>query len=76
MPEAELQAVVVFDTTSAAIKADKAVRRSGLDAKLIPTPRHLSSDCGLALRFLRSDKDRMGTVLSEAGIEPAGIHDL
>lgn len=70
------RAVVVFHTTSAAIKADKAVRQAGMEAKLVPTPRHLSSDCGLALRFARADRPKMEALLHAAGVEPAGIHDL
>ncbi|NLT34950.1 MAG: DUF3343 domain-containing protein [Gaiellales bacterium] len=76
MPATEARSVVVFHTTSAAIKADKAARQAGLETRLVPTPRHLSSDCGLALRFARVDRAKMEALLREAGVEPAGIHDL
>lgn len=76
MPATEARSVVVFHTTSAAIKADKAARQAKLEARLIPTPRHLSSDCGLALRFARLDRAKMEVLLRETGVEPAGIHDL
>ncbi len=76
MPASEARSVVVFHTTSAAIKADKAVRKAKLEARLVPTPRQLSSDCGLALRFMREDRAKMEVLLQEAGVEPAGIYDL
>ena len=43
--------VILFHTTSAALRAEKVLQRSGLTVKLIPTPREFSSDCGMALRF-------------------------
>ena len=76
MPSTGARAVAVFHTTSAASKADKAARQAKVEARLIPPPRHLSSDCGLALRFAREDRATMEELLSEAGVEPAGIHDL
>ncbi len=43
--------IILFYTNSAAIKAEKTLKAAGLDVKLIPTPRELSSDCGVALKF-------------------------
>jgi putative Se/S carrier protein len=43
--------IVLFDTTQAAIKAEKALNQAGIKTKLIPVPRHISSNCGISLRF-------------------------
>jgi len=43
--------VVLFLSVSHAIRAEKLLKACGIDCKLIPVPRHLSSDCGLCLRF-------------------------
>lgn len=68
--------VVLFDTTSSAMRADAVLRREGLPVRLIPTPRELSSDCGVALRFSWSDHDRIETMLREAAVVIAGVHQL
>lgn len=68
--------VVVFHTTSAAIKGDKVLRQTDYPTKLIPTPRHLSSDCGLALRFEWSDREAVEAALAASSVEIAGIHTL
>ena len=70
------QGVVIFNTTSAALRAEKVVRRAGLDAKLVPTPRHLSSDCGIALRFNWPDADAVRRALEEANVPVEGLHPL
>jgi hypothetical protein len=68
--------IVLFHTTSAALRAEKVLQRDGLTLKLIPTPREFSSDCGLALRFEWSQAERTRAVLETARVETAGIHGL
>jgi hypothetical protein len=44
---------VLFYTSAAAFRAEKLSGAAGIPgARLIPTPRELSSDCGVALRFM------------------------
>ncbi|MBM4353428.1 MAG: DUF3343 domain-containing protein [Deltaproteobacteria bacterium] len=73
MPSAQVLCVVLFDSTSAALRAEKLSRAAGLDVKLIPVPRHLSSDCGLCLRFRESDREPVTRILAESGLESAGV---
>ncbi len=43
---------ILFHTSSAAFRAERLAPSSGLAApRLVPTPRELSSDCGVCLRF-------------------------
>ena len=53
--------IVLFDTTQAAIKAEKALNQSGIKIKLIPVPRHISANCGVSIRF---DLPMMGKIKS------------
>lgn len=43
--------IVLFDMTQAAMKAEKVLDQAGIKTKLIPVPRHISSNCGISLRF-------------------------
>jgi len=61
--------VVLFHTTSAALRAEKLTVRAGLDVKLVPTPRELSSDCGIALRFAWGEAARVANVLAAGAVE-------
>jgi len=47
--------VVLVENSSLAIKAKKVLVENGIDAKLIPTPRSVSSDCGSAVRIREKD---------------------
>jgi hypothetical protein len=57
--------VVLFPSTNWALRAEGVLKSAGLEVKLIPTPRHLSSDCGTALRFVWADKEPLIAVLTE-----------
>jgi hypothetical protein len=69
-------AVILVHSTSHAIQAERVLKRARLSAKLIPTPRHLSSDCGSAVRIKAGDRAWGEQVLSEAGVPIDRIETL
>jgi len=68
--------VVIFYSTSAAIRAESLTKKENLKIKLIPVPRHLSSDCGICLRFNNEDKSKIEKILQENKIEYENIYEL
>jgi len=69
-------AVILVHTTSHAIQAEKVLMRAGLEVKLIPTPRHLSSDCGSALRIPLDRREACEEALRRAGVPLARVERL
>jgi hypothetical protein len=63
------RSVVLFYSTSGALRAEKLAKKAGLRVKLIPVPRHLSSDCGVCLRFESSDVEDLRAILDESRVE-------
>jgi hypothetical protein len=57
--------VVLFQSVSQAIRAEKLLLGAGIPCKLIPVPRHLSSDCGVCLRFGQASRPRVEAALKE-----------
>ncbi|OPY06573.1 MAG: hypothetical protein A4E66_02166 [Syntrophus sp. PtaB.Bin001] len=49
--ETEKYEVVLFWSVNHALKAEKILKAKNLACKLIPVPRHISSDCGFCIRF-------------------------
>lgn len=68
--------VALFYTTSSALRAEKVLKQAGLAVKLIPTPRQLSSDCGMALRFEWERLEDVTAALQAARVEVASLHAL
>jgi hypothetical protein len=46
--------VLLFESVSAALLAEKILKKREVPHKLIPIPRHLSSDCGVCIRIRES----------------------
>ena len=57
--------VVLFHSTSGALRAEKLLKKEGVAIKIIPVPRHLSSDCGVCIRFLSQDESLVRKTLAE-----------
>jgi hypothetical protein len=68
--------VVTFHTTAEAMATEKLCRALGLAGRLIPVPRQLSSDCGLAWSAPAELAEAVEAALAERGIETAGLHRL
>jgi hypothetical protein len=67
--EGKATCVVLFHSTNFAIRAEKLAKEMGLTMKLIPIPRHLSSDCGVCLLHLASERDAVVEMLERNRVE-------
>jgi len=68
--------VILFHTTSSAMKAEKISKKAGFEVKLIPTPRQFSSDCGISLRFDWEQAEDVRMLMEAAGVEVDAVHPL
>lgn len=66
--------IVLFHTTSAVFRAEKVLAKTRVAFKLIPTPRELSSDCGIAIRFEGAPSAEVARLLMAARVEIAALH--
>ncbi|NPV76471.1 MAG: DUF3343 domain-containing protein [Anaerolineae bacterium] len=72
----EAFAVILVDSTSYALRIEKLLKQQGLACKLIPVPRHLSSDCGVCVRIQKQEADVIRTLLQEDQIHFLTIEDV
>ena len=63
--------VAIFHSIHRVLKAEKILKQAGVTFLLIPVPRQLTSDCGLALRFSPETKGALLEVLAKADLPPA-----
>jgi hypothetical protein len=69
-------AVILVYSTSYALRAEKVLGQAGISCKLIPVPRHLSSDCGVCVRIEQADQEAALQTLEEARVEMEEVHDI
>ncbi len=65
--------VAIFNNIHRVMKAEKILKEKRLDMLLIPAPRTLRSDCGLAIRYSGVDREMIEKVLAEADLLPEEI---
>ncbi len=70
------QGVILFPSVHFALRAEKLVKQKGIPHKLIPVPRHLSSDCGVCLRIPWEKREEIMQTLLEAGVKVDSVHPL
>ena len=68
--------VALCDTITAVLRLEAELRAAGVDVKAIPTPRHLSSDCGSALRYPIGDEATVRETASRLNTDVEGYHAL
>ena len=68
--------VVLVPSASQALRAEKVLQRAGIPCKLIPVPRHLSSDCGVSVRIETADLERTLRALKGGSLKVEGIHQI
>ncbi len=56
--------VLLFDSVSQVLLAEKVLKQAALGHKVIPVPRQISSDCGVCIRFDPAERDRVVEALA------------
>jgi len=68
--------VILVYSTSHALRAEQVLQQVGIRCRLVPVPRHLSSDCGVCVRFDQIHRQAALDALQAAQVETEGIHDI
>ena len=71
-----LQLVIAFDTTAAALAFEAAAPAAGLTGRLIPVPTAITAGCGLAWRDDLASRNAARALLEQEGIAGASLYEL
>lgn len=69
-------AVIIVYSTNHAMRIEKLLQKQGLTCKMIPVPRHISSDCGVCIRIDQADIETARQIIAAARVEIEGIHQI
>ncbi|MGD0153458.1 MAG: DUF3343 domain-containing protein [Thermacetogeniaceae bacterium] len=68
--------VITFPSSHYAFQAEKACQEADIPVMLIPLPREIGADCGVALLIPPKLQERASEVLAQAGVTPADTHQI
>jgi 3-deoxy-D-manno-octulosonic-acid transferase len=69
-------AVIIVYSTSHAMQIEKLLQEKEIACKLIPVPRHISSDCGVCIRVRRANIEVARQTVADAAIEIDDIYEI
>jgi len=61
--------IVTFATTQVALRAERVATDGGLNVRMIPVPRGISSDCHMGMEAPVEDMERLRSLLAADGLE-------
>jgi hypothetical protein len=67
--------IMTFESVHHTLRAEKTLRLAGLTTIAINTPRRLSSDCGISLKFAAADESPVVAELRNSNINYKGIYE-
>lgn len=70
----EMDGLFSFYASHHALRADKVLRGAGYVVALIPGPRELSPNCGVALRFAYARKEDAQSLLAQNRVQIDTVH--
>jgi len=68
--------VITFASVHFVMKAEKVLKENGIEVRLIPTPRKISSDCGMSIEIHYENIERIKTLLSNYECKMERIYKL
>lgn len=66
--------VVSFFASEHAMRAERILERAGIPARLVPGPREVSPNCGVAVAFAWEDEARVAQALGDSRVRFEAIH--
>ena len=68
--------IVSFNSTQYAMRADKLIRENNITSTTLPTPREITASCGISIRFLKEDLEKVSSILKNNSVEFKGLYHI
>jgi hypothetical protein len=66
--------ILVFASNTLILNAEDLLEEKGLPFALVPVPKEVNPNCGLAISFLEADRDLIMPALEAVGLMPASAY--
>ncbi len=74
MTEIRRTAILIFPSIHHVLRAEKILKRSGQEFDLVPVPKEVNPDCGMAVETAPENAELVGAVLAQAGLIPEAVY--
>ena len=70
----DLEGVMTFFGSYHALRSESVLKKAGFPVRLIPGPREISPNCGVALRFPYERREEAVAVLKQNSVQFEAVH--
>jgi hypothetical protein len=70
----DLEGVMTFFGSYHALRSESVLKKAGFPVRLIPGPREISPNCGVALRFPWERRDEAVSTLGQNSVQFEAVH--
>ena len=74
-PRERLDGLLTFFGSYHALRAESVLKKAGHKVRLVPGPRAISPNCGVALRFAHERKEETAALLEKSSVQYEAMHD-
>jgi hypothetical protein len=68
------EVILVFSSNTRILAAEELLEERGLPFRLVPVPKEVNPNCGLALSFAENDQGLIMPVLDQADLWPQSVY--
>ncbi|MEA4925348.1 MAG: DUF3343 domain-containing protein [Syntrophomonadaceae bacterium] len=69
-------AIFTFKSTTQALKAERVLKNASAEFLMVPTPRKISTSCGLAVKAGLDQLQPLNEILGSNGVEIDGVYRM
>lgn len=73
-PMIDVEVILVFASNTEVLNVEDCLDEAGLLFELVPVPKEVNPNCGLAISFKMRDRREIMAELGEAGFKPTAIY--
>ncbi|MGL5330039.1 MAG: DUF3343 domain-containing protein [Peptostreptococcaceae bacterium] len=68
--------IVSFNSTHHAIRTEKIFNENNIKCTTLPTPREITASCGISIRFLQNDAEKVKEIIGTSDVDYKGIFKI
>ncbi|WP_026895381.1 DUF3343 domain-containing protein [Clostridiisalibacter paucivorans] len=72
----EIYGIITFESTHHAIRGENIIKKLINNIRTIPTPREITTSCGLSIKFDISDKNAIIETIKKSNLAIKGIYKI
>ncbi|AEH44957.1 hypothetical protein Thein_1086 [Thermodesulfatator indicus DSM 15286] len=70
-----MKVILLFPSIHYVLKAEKILKKEGVNLDLVPVPKEISSDCGMALEIKKDDLPLALKTLASKNLKPSSCQE-